>query len=1797
MVFGFFGFWTSTLAVAIAAGAVPIIIHLLNRRRFRIVKWAAMRFLLAAQRQNTRRLRLEQLILLALRVLLVLLVVAAMASVTPWAEAMWTYIWPEGAGFARLQNGRIHKIIVLDGSLSMAVKTESGKNAFERARDLAVQIVHDSAPGDAFNVLLVKDTPTWIVGEIAHDAGKVAREISLLRLPHGNASTPQALNMIAAKLAESPARFDAREVYFLTDMQKATWLASEGVAGAESRKTPAPATPSRDRQVIQELQNRARTIFVDVGRDGVNNLAVTDISVSAPFLTTGALIPVKATVQNFGHEVRQQLRVDLLAGRARSEGRDPPFTLRVVETQVINLQAGERRTVSFGHKFATPGTFALQVRIEPDDLDVDNSRTAIVAVKDTIPVLLVNGKSAVADRFDKATEYLRLALNPYPKGQSPRTAPLRPRVVSTTQFSDPADTNLIPYDCVFLCDVARLSANEIGRLESHLRRGGGVVVNLGERSAEHLELYNRLLAKNDQGILPAKLLGVQQAPPEHYFVLQAPDEAFLASPLKAFAADDDKASLRSVRFRSYVRARPAADAKLERLLTFMPEVQAGSKVATDKALPIDDPAILAWNPPLPAGRDEGRGAKGEGPEVGDAVPSPLGSRYRGKVVLVTSTLNMDWDTWPGSPSFAAMVQELTRYAVSGRLREHHSVVGEMLEEFLPGGVELTASVFTPGQEHAASQSTRSQAADDIQVFHWTETDQSGIYRMVVGQDPHEHLFAVHVPATTPGQRGSESDLARADRESLRNALGGLDFQVVRALDEVKHSGGPVNSAGPVVQNPIGPLIAHALLIAVLVILLMEVVLAWVFAHYTTLAGMATGEPVRTGAAWPGAVAVLAGLAFIAAAGVLLHAARTGDFLGFLPETFRGWIEALLGVPPPAPGEGTRWSLEFLPFLRDARSDPWLAGGIALAAATLVFAIYRLESHTAPAAYKVLLGSLRIFLILFVLAVLLPQLQLRFERQGWPDVVVLIDDSRSMGEPDSYQDEAVQDAANAHAEKIRKQIQARLPEKIKRLQTQLDEKLKPADTTPGAPHRADAEELARKIQVLQTQLTQANSPGWRPSRLQLAQALLSRPDPDWLQTLLHQRKMKVHVFHLDHTGRAIKLLSAQGTPADITDLAQPQQPGRALDAVLNLDPEGNDSRLGTAVHQVLDHYRGASLAGIVMITDGVTTKDETIGQVADYAAQKGVPLFFVGIGDNHEIRDLRLHDLQVADTVYVNDHVIFEARLTGNGYKDLTVPVVLKVKEADGSEREIKRELVRVDPQGKSVKIKFRYQPTEPGEKLFIVQVEVPRSDKEDKPASASNTRLQRTIFVQEARLIKVLYVEGSSRYEYRFVKNLLERESPDQKRNKTVEVKVVLIDSDEDFPKQDKSALSDFPFNKQELYQYDVVILGDVDPHSPKVGDARLRDLADFVRERGGGLLMIAGANFSPHAYRDTPLAAVLPVEPNPTPPAEPEERVDGYRLELTPAGRLHPIFRLSMDDAENLDLWSRLAPMYWWSEGYHTKPAAEVLAVHPRQRNEATGPRQPDRHPLVVQHFVGAGRCLFFGFDETWRWRFREDELIFNRFWTEVARYLARSRLSHTKLFLDRQTPFRVGEPIKVTVQFPDNAPLPGGPAGAGSGVKSDVKVIAEFKPQGHPDQATDTEVQALHLAKVEGSWATYEGLLTRTREGKYRFWLSSPDVSKQQPNGQKPSAEATVVQPPGELDRLRMNQQELTQAAEATHGRFYTLASADRVLDDLPAGTRVALNTPRPPLLLWNHWLCFLLVLSLLTSEWLLRKRKHLL
>jgi hypothetical protein len=1786
--FAFFGLWETTLLAGAGAVSVPIIIHLLNRRRFKVVIWAAMRFLLAAQKQNTRRMRLEQIILLIVRTVLVALIVFAMASVMPWMENVWAAIWPEGSGVHAGGAGRTHHILVLDGSLSMNL-TADGKSLFDRARQMALDKVKESPSGDGFSVLLMKDSPVWIVGEASHDGRKVVREIEQLRAGHGNASVPATLNMVAAKVAEGSSRFPVQNVYFFTDMQRSTWLSvPPDEARAEGKDD------AKDKLAYVEIGRGARTIFVDLGRDDAKNLAVTDLRLDDSLITTGAKIRVQAQIKNYSQEAKK-LHVELLAGRAREVAADNPYSLRTVgQPELVKLEPNESKQIYFEYTFASPGTYAVQVKLESDDLEPDDSRAVVVTVKDTIPVLLVNGKPA-GDPYERATEYLKLALNPFRPGSEPKFAPLRPKVISAAQFVDTSEADLAAYDCIFLCDVPQFGSGELRRLEGHLRRGGGIFVSLGDRAAENLEVYNRLLFKNEQGLLPAKLFKKIQAPVDHHFTLNAQDEQFLEPPLKAFKDDDDRISLRSGRFRQYVQAKAAGDAKVRTILTYLPELDALVKTPLDKTLANDNPALLEWNPPLV--RDQGAAPAPKG-----GPRSALQARYRGKVLLFTSTVNMDWNSWPGSPSFGAMMQEATRLAASGRLREQAALVGQMLEEYFPAsGNEVDAVIAYPANLAGLKpQKIRTQVIEDMGVFRFSDTDYAGIYKMTVGSDPREYLFAVNVPATRPDQGGSESDLARTDKATLEKVFPGWDFQLVTDPRQANYTGGGPAADIVMVRGAMGPFVAHWVLLVVLVLVLAEVILAWQFGHYSSVEGSAV--QVARGRALPITIAAVAGAVFLFGAFVLIHTARTGDFLGFMPDGLRALALRFLGAPAALVGENTRWYLEGRRWLPEVLDEKWLLVFLAFAAVALVYFTYRAEGPTVHPVYKLLLGSLRIFLFLAIILVLAPQQQGRPEMsENWPDVVLLIDDSRSMGEPDHFQDEKIRERAKKLGEDIKKRVQDTLPDKIKALHVEIAAKSKAA--ADDARLRSELEALTARLQFWQNQLATVNSTAWHPTRLQLAQALIAQPEQDWLKFIHHTRRNKVHIYHLDHEGRAIKLTDAGGVAGEITDRTDPALLERAHRAIANLEAEGNDSRLGTALRQVIDHYRGSSLSAVIMFTDGVTTKDETIQQLGDYAAQKAVPLLFVGIGDDHEIRDLKLGDLQVEDTVFVNDRVVFNARLTGQGYKDLTVPVVLKVKEKDGKEKELARVAVKVDPNGK--KFKLDHKPTEVGRKQYIIEVETPKSDRIDKGPSPGAVRLDRTIDIIDTKLTKVLYIEGSPRYEYRFVKSLLERENPDAKKNKSVDLRVLLLEADPDFAKTDKSALADFPATRAELEQYDVVILGDCDPRHPMLGKERLKMLADFVRgednkgkktgKTGTGLLMLAGPLYAPHAYKNTPLAEILPIEP--LGKGEPEkDRTVPFRMELTPIGRLHPMFKFASDEGENMAIWQKLAPMYWWSSGYRLKPLAEVLAVHPKEKAIGRDPNQDGRHPLVVQHFVGSGRCMFIGVDEIWRWRFRDDESRFNNFWIQTSRYLSRSRISKTDLRLDRQTPYRAGEPIKVTVRFPESVVLPGGDVKGG--LKGDVKVTVEYRPTAPKDGAPgDPEVQTLALAKLEGSLVQYEGLLGRTREGKYRFRLTTPDVTKQQPDGEKPSAEATVELPPGELDRLRMNQQEMTAAAEATQGRFYTLATADSLLDDLPPGFRVALITQQPPLLIWNHWLMFLVILGLVASEWILRKRKHLL
>src|SRR5262249_26388477 len=441
---------------------------------------------------------------------------------------------------------------------------------------LAEQIVRDSPRGDGFSVVLMGTPPRRIVPEPSEDANKVLAEIAALRVPHGNADLAATLNTVENLVRQSPTKFDQREVYFLTDLQGSTWLA----------KQPGGLAP-----IIEKIQERTRTtVLVDVGADGVSNTAVTSLTLGVPLASVGTPTPVAATIHNSGPTPREGVRVELLVGKTRGSSSDPPLKLTVAAQKIERLNRGPN-TVTFQHKFTSDGEYVVQVRVEPDALEVDDARSFLVSVKKDVPVMVVNGKPAV-EAFDRASEWLRLALNPFDAVPTAGIVPARPKVLSVKEFNDAGLGDLTPYDCIYFGGVPTFPPAEVHRIEMHLRRGGGAVFALGDRI--DLGVYNDLLYKNGNGILPARLVKEQPRPSNSYFHFVVDEKDYREPPLDAFVSFGDRLSLTSARFRQYVSTELAPRGQPRKVLAFAPEAlkERGPGAEEVKRLPTGEAALV-----------------------------------------------------------------------------------------------------------------------------------------------------------------------------------------------------------------------------------------------------------------------------------------------------------------------------------------------------------------------------------------------------------------------------------------------------------------------------------------------------------------------------------------------------------------------------------------------------------------------------------------------------------------------------------------------------------------------------------------------------------------------------------------------------------------------------------------------------------------------------------------------------------------------------------------------------------------------------------------------------------------------------------------------------------------------------------------------------------------------------------------------------------------------------------------------------------------------------------------------------
>lgn len=441
-------FIAGAFLVGLPLAAAPILIHLLNRRRRNVVRWGAMRFLVEATTRRRRMWRIDDLLLMLLRVLAVAAFVFALAQPL--------------VSFGLLSSrGARDVIIVLDASMSASRVGDDG-SVFDRELDAARELIGRLGEGDTVRVLLASGAPQWLTPVAVPVNEDSMRELAArLETVKPTAASADMLRCVQEAMeAESSSRTTTRVVVVVTDGRAWGW------------RTEAAEGWKRIRQIAEESTQPTTVNVVDVGAtDGAAaaNLSVESVVASRTLAARDQPVVLTATVRNRGAAAADGCLVAWFEG-------DMPLGVG----SLSRLAPGQSTTVSIEHVFATEGAREVSCRLErEDELPMDNAGRVVVEVVGEAPVLVVtSGGDSV--QLDDDTAYALAALGCDSTGQ-PRSAQVvfRPHVVRVEAL---ASERLSDYYCVILANVPTPSEASAAALTQYVQEGGGLWIVLGDRA-------------------------------------------------------------------------------------------------------------------------------------------------------------------------------------------------------------------------------------------------------------------------------------------------------------------------------------------------------------------------------------------------------------------------------------------------------------------------------------------------------------------------------------------------------------------------------------------------------------------------------------------------------------------------------------------------------------------------------------------------------------------------------------------------------------------------------------------------------------------------------------------------------------------------------------------------------------------------------------------------------------------------------------------------------------------------------------------------------------------------------------------------------------------------------------------------------------------------------------------------------------------------------------------------------------------------------------------------------------------
>ncbi|MEZ5941787.1 MAG: BatA domain-containing protein [Planctomycetaceae bacterium] len=459
-----FAFINYAMLAGLVAVGLPVIAHLLSKRKFDVVQWGAMQFL-ELGKKTRRRIRLQDWLLLLLRMLLVALVALALAR--PWGQ---------GGIFATLSDGASRDVVfVIDSSYSTGWE---GKAITPHAAsiDWIHTALEDLNPGDTAALIDARTRTRPLIVPATTDFGRVREQLNDLPAPSGTSDLSFAITEAMQILSTSSNV--SREVIVLTDGQALPWHLED------------QARWERIEDLRQQPSIPPKVYAIDVAgkRGDSTNFSVDRVELSRNVTVPDFPIRLRATVrQSGGDNIQRNVFLEIDGQRLPAKA-----------TEVALLPNGEA-LVEFEHRFDAVGTYIMSVSLDEDNLPADNMASAVVTVADGIPVLLIDGDPQL-DPLKQETFFLKSAFGA--TGDSPwiRADVIKADELATVQLAD--------YRVVFLCNCPSITQADADRLVQFAETGGGVVIAPGD--LVNGQAWNKLTLTETVPLLPLDFVKIEQ---------------------------------------------------------------------------------------------------------------------------------------------------------------------------------------------------------------------------------------------------------------------------------------------------------------------------------------------------------------------------------------------------------------------------------------------------------------------------------------------------------------------------------------------------------------------------------------------------------------------------------------------------------------------------------------------------------------------------------------------------------------------------------------------------------------------------------------------------------------------------------------------------------------------------------------------------------------------------------------------------------------------------------------------------------------------------------------------------------------------------------------------------------------------------------------------------------------------------------------------------------------------------------------------------------------------------------------